>query len=262
MTASAKGPITGAISVRRQFTHDAWADLKTANSRRCIPLAKELVGQLRLHRLRTPGELVFPGPSGQPIDYHNRRARVWAPLLKRTGVSGTFHMLRHFFVTALIQSGVNAKVAQTLAGHHSASFTLDQYADAVPQQLEEAGEKVATLLLEASGSILVAGAQQPEVRKAQVIELESAPGEIARGLRPLVPRLRSGPPARKRACVQPGSGTLAGLSNSRPPAAASGVRTRMTAGGTCRIRTFRHELRARRDSNSRPSGSKPDALSN
>jgi site-specific recombinase XerD len=38
-------------------------------------------------------------------------------------------MLRHFFVTALIQSGVNARVAQTLAGHHSASFTLDQYAE-------------------------------------------------------------------------------------------------------------------------------------
>ena len=56
-------------------------------------------------------------------------------------------MLRHFFVTALIQSGVNAKVAQTLAGHHSAAFTLDQYADAVPQQLEEAGEKVSTVLL-------------------------------------------------------------------------------------------------------------------
>ncbi len=65
------------------------------------------------------------------------------PLLERTGlneehskripISGTFHMLRHFFVTALIQSGVNPKVAQTLAGHHSTSFTLDQYADAVPQ---------------------------------------------------------------------------------------------------------------------------------
>jgi hypothetical protein len=97
-------------------------------------------------------------------------------------------MLRHFFVTALIQSGVNAKVAQTLAGHHSASFTLDQYADAVPEQLEEAGEKVAGVLLAASGSKTVAAPKQPEPKNAQVIEFESAPGEIARGLRPLVPR--------------------------------------------------------------------------
>jgi hypothetical protein len=42
------------------------------------------------------------------------------------------------------------------AGHHSASFTLDQYADAVPEQLEEAGEKVASVLVAASGSKTVA----------------------------------------------------------------------------------------------------------
>jgi hypothetical protein len=107
----------GVIAVERQFTHGAWSNLKTANSRRRIPLARELLRQLKLHRLQTPGELVFPGPSTQPIDYHNWRNRVWAPLLKKAGVTGTFHMLRHFFVTALIQGGANAKVAQTLTGH-------------------------------------------------------------------------------------------------------------------------------------------------
>jgi integrase len=146
----------GAISVRRQFTHGAWSELKTANSRRTVPHHKELLRQLRLRKLRTPGELVFPGAEGKRIEYHNWRSRIWAPLLKRAGVTSTFHMLRHIFVTALIQSGVNAKVAQTLAGHHSASFTLDQYADAVPEQLEEASEKVASVLLKASGSNSVA----------------------------------------------------------------------------------------------------------
>jgi integrase len=81
---------------------------------------------------------------------------VWAPLLKRSGVSGNFHMLRHFFVLAMLQAGVNVKVAQTLAGHHSAAFTLDVYADALPQQMDEAGEKVADVIIAASGSILVA----------------------------------------------------------------------------------------------------------
>jgi integrase len=161
---------SGVISVRRQFTHGAWSELKTANSRRSIPIAKELLRQLRLHRLRTPGELVFPGSEGKPIEYHNCRSRVWAPLLKRAGVSGTFHMLRHFFVTALIQSEVNVKVAQTLAGHHSASFTLDQYADAVPEQLEEVGEKVASVPLKASGSKTVAATRQLEVVNSQVTD--------------------------------------------------------------------------------------------
>jgi integrase len=143
---------SGSLKVREHFTHGAWSDLKTPTAAGCIPLAREVVKQLRLHRLRPPGELVFPSRSGAPIDYHNWHARSWVPRLERTGITGTSHILRHFFVTALIQSGVNAKGAQTLAGHHSAAFTLDQYADAVPQQLEEAGEKVASVLLPASGS--------------------------------------------------------------------------------------------------------------
>jgi Phage integrase family len=155
------------------------------NSRRRIPLAKELVKALRLHRLRTPGPLVFPGPSGGPIDYHNWRARTWEPLLAKTGpdednpqrvaIDGTFHMLRHFFVTALIQSGCNMKIAQTLAGHHSAAFTVDQYADAVPQQLEEAGEKVASVLLAASGSILVAAPKIAASVPSQVFDFLARP---------------------------------------------------------------------------------------
>ena len=90
-------------------------------------------------------------------------------------MASSFHRLRHFFVTALIQSGVNAKVAQTLAGHHSASFTLDQYADAVPEQLEEAGEKVASVLTAASGSKTVAAPKKPDAQPAQVLELIARP---------------------------------------------------------------------------------------
>jgi hypothetical protein len=51
------------------------------------------------------------------------------------------------------------KVAQTLAGHYSAAFTLDVYADALPRQIDEAGEKVANVLIGASGSILVANSE-------------------------------------------------------------------------------------------------------
>ena len=56
----------------------------------------------------------------------------------------------------MLQAGVNVKVAQMVASHHSAAFTLDVYADALPQQMDEAGEKVADVIIAASGSILVA----------------------------------------------------------------------------------------------------------
>jgi len=101
------------------------AVLKTAHCRRRIPLAKELLRQLRLHRLRTRESSCSPDPRESQSTI-TTRVHVGEPLLKKPGVSGTFHILRHFFVTALIQSGVNAKVAQTVAGHHSASFTLGQ----------------------------------------------------------------------------------------------------------------------------------------
>jgi hypothetical protein len=64
-------------------------------------------------------------------------------------------MLRHFFVTAML-AGVNVKVARMLTGHHSAAFRLDVYADALPQQMDEACEKVADVITGAIGSILVA----------------------------------------------------------------------------------------------------------
>jgi integrase len=87
--------------------------------------------------------------SGEEAVSRRARARPDEDSPKRVAIAGTFHMLRHFFVAAMLQSGVDMKTAQTLAGHHSAAFTVDQYADAVPQQLKEAGEKVATVLLDA-----------------------------------------------------------------------------------------------------------------
>ena len=153
------------------------AVLKTAHCRRRIPLAKELLRQLRLHRLRAREEFVFPGPKGKPIDYHNSRARVGAPDEEtgwRRQVSHTAALLRHRAdsVRRQCESRADSR-APSLGEFHARSV-----ADAVPEQLEEAGEKVADVLLKASGSILVAAPKQGDVRTAQVLEIESAPGEI------------------------------------------------------------------------------------
>jgi len=61
---------------------------------------------------------------------------------KRVTVAGTPHMLRHSYATALIQSGENAKTVQNLMGHHGVAFTMDEYADAWPEALSNAREKV------------------------------------------------------------------------------------------------------------------------
>jgi hypothetical protein len=72
-------------------------------------------------------------------------------------------------------------------------------------------EKVAAVLLQAGGSILVAAPKQPEVRTAQVIELESAPGEIARPLTRPRSLLTLGTARAGTACVHLGDSPLVEL---------------------------------------------------
>jgi len=73
--------------------------------------------------------------SGSPRDNSNFNHRTWAPLLTRAGVRhGPFHALRHSFASPPINGNQSPRVVQTLLGHHSAAFTMDQYSDVWPQR--------------------------------------------------------------------------------------------------------------------------------
>ena len=73
-------------------------------------------------------------------------------------------------------------------GHHSGAFTMDQYADAWPQALSNAGEKAAALLFAASGSKTVATANEDGRNEAQVSDLMAPPA----GVEPTTYRLGGG----------------------------------------------------------------------
>lgn len=103
------------VRVARQYSHGAWAELKTENARRTLPVAVTVRDELKARCAELNGNvvrlhgsddrMVFCAPEGGPLDYKNFRDRVWAPLLARTGpdkehrkrvaVVGTMHMLRH-----------------------------------------------------------------------------------------------------------------------------------------------------------------------
>ncbi len=167
------------ITVAQQFTKGAFSEPKTKNARRMIPIASEIAKELRLWKLRCPRSeqgLVFPSPDGSPLDSSNFHHRVWRPLLKRSGVPhGTFHALRHSFASALINSNQSPKVVQTLLGHHSAAFTMDQYSDLWPQAFEGIADTAAETLFSGDGSKAVAEDAAPEIRKAEVIDLNGGP---------------------------------------------------------------------------------------
>jgi integrase len=189
----------GVLQVREQFTHGAWSELKTANARRTIPLPYALRDLLRaryaslnsgsivLHP-RSDDRLVFASPEGGELEYSNWRLRRWNKMMeatrpdaehpKRVAVTGTPHMLRHSYATALIQAGENAKTVQTLMGHHSVAFTMDQYAQAWPEAISNAGEKAASLLFAATGSKTVAALDKESEQITQVVDLLAPPAGV------------------------------------------------------------------------------------
>ena len=110
------------------------ADVKSAASRRTLPLPPFLVAMLAAH-LQAEGvtgaqrdAFVFTSPQGGPLQARNFRSRVWDPAVRRAGLDGlTFHELRHTAAAVLIAEGFHAKVIQQRLGHASSKTTLDIY---------------------------------------------------------------------------------------------------------------------------------------
>lgn len=84
-----------------------------------------------------------------------REARAESDFLRRENGAGEvadFHSLRHSYVSRLVRSGVNPKVAQRLARHSTAELTLSRYAHADVADGAAALERVPSLVSGAMGS--------------------------------------------------------------------------------------------------------------
>ena len=119
---------------------------KTARSRRCISITEKLAAYLKdykadreslnLHLGRLPSldDLVFSNEDGEPLDPHVV-SHAFAKIAKKAGLSGVrFHDLRHTFATLMLRSGAKPKVVSDALGHASVGFTLETYADTIPQE--------------------------------------------------------------------------------------------------------------------------------
>src|SRR5262249_41100108 len=87
--------------------------------------------------------LVFVSPTGAPLHYSNGRRRVCIPATDAAGLPGLhFHDLRSNAATALVDEGVNVKVAQTRLGHTDVRTTLEVYARATTKADRHAADRV------------------------------------------------------------------------------------------------------------------------
>lgn len=130
-----------------------------SGSDRTVPLHDPTLAVLE--RLRTnvgegimEDQLVLKGPQGGVQRDGNWTSRLLRPTLKRLHslegqakehlppVSLTYHDLRHTAVSLAISSGANIKVVQRIAGHASATLTLDTYTGLFDSDLAESAERV------------------------------------------------------------------------------------------------------------------------
>jgi integrase len=139
---------------------------KTPASYRTIPLPQVVVDTLAAHLAafpaapvelldttvkpepkERPATLIFTGPAGLPLR-RTKFSTVWRPAATAAELPDgvTFHDLRHFYASLLIQHGESVKVVQKRLGHKSAVETLDTYSHLWPDAEDRTREAVDLVL--------------------------------------------------------------------------------------------------------------------
>lgn len=112
---------------------------KTESGTRSVPLLKMLDEALpkRLGR-----RYLFSEGDGKTLLTNDHFTTLFDLYREQTGVTVTPHQIRHGYATALFESGVDEKTAQTLLGHAQLSTTMDIYTHVCQDVISAAAEKM------------------------------------------------------------------------------------------------------------------------
>lgn len=145
----------GIVRIRRALVRTpsglAFAEPKTATSRRAIPIGRSTVDALRAHRQRQAeerlSELVFANTLGGPINAGELLRAHFYPLLRRAGLPRVrFHDLRHTAATLMLAQGIHAKIVAERLGHSTPMLTLNVYSHVTPTMQRAAADGLDALL--------------------------------------------------------------------------------------------------------------------
>ena len=147
-----------------------FADVKTPESKRTLPLPRSIVEMLAEHlaqrrvSMADPGALVFVAPRGGRLWESNWHDRVWAPAVDGAGLRGyRFHWLRHTAVALMVEAGAHGRVIQARLGHASWATTMDTYGHILPATDDGVTDRLNDLLDVRSGTEMARPAGQVRI---------------------------------------------------------------------------------------------------
>ncbi len=148
--------LSGTLRIERGIVEQNVDDVKTDDSRKTLAVAKELLDVLKIWKQTTQfsgsEDWIFASPvkiGRQPYSYTG----VWRELQRAAGAAGIGHLgthaFRHTYRTWLDSFGTPVGVQQRLMRHSDIRTTMNQYGDALADDMRQAHEKVVRLALPA-----------------------------------------------------------------------------------------------------------------
>ncbi len=130
---------------------------KTVRGRRRIALDPLTLQALKDHAGRQADErsasanwsetgYIFTTEDGEPLDPH-RLSKTFEHHLRAAALPRIpLHGLRHTYATLALSSGVNPRIVSGRLGHSTVALTLDIYSHVLPQQDQDAADRIAALI--------------------------------------------------------------------------------------------------------------------
>ena len=118
---------------------------KTINSRRLIPLPKQLLPILKAQKKHSCSDYVVSA-NDKPISVRSYQ-RSFELLLKKLKITHKgFHSLRHTFATRALECGMDVKTLSEILGHKNPTITLNRYAHSLMEHKQDMMNKLGKLL--------------------------------------------------------------------------------------------------------------------